>query len=377
MRGRRFLAGALALTMVFGIGGIFTGYESDVSTVRASAEESKDITLTFIVKEKKVKMSFNENLRAFYPYTEDMGDGSYKVKGEKGKKINVNPSYFWIQSEDEGYFVTFWKDTETGKIYSASDEITPEKDMTFEAIWKKKVTLTYINTEGDISPYDINGRYESDRAMDTRSPINYYYGMDADIPHQTVRLIPELDENGNELHNEDGSVKQKPDGSSHLGWRCVGDGRGKLYQNMEDFYPTKDESFYCVWDTGWNEDSEGTWYLNEDKATYPVDCTVEIEGREYKFDKAGYLVKNSKPDDETTTDDETTDEETKPVTKGDANGDNDINVTDISVTAAHIKGVKALTDEQQKAADVSGDGELTVTDIAMIAAHIKGIKALS
>ena len=64
------------------------------------------------------------------------------------------------------------------------------------------------------------------------------------------------------------------------------------------------------------------------------------------------------------------------ITKGDPNGDNNINVTDIAVTASHIKGIKPLTDDQQKAADVNSDNEVNVTDIAMIAAHIKGIKAI-
>lgn len=64
------------------------------------------------------------------------------------------------------------------------------------------------------------------------------------------------------------------------------------------------------------------------------------------------------------------------VMMGDANLDDDINVTDISVTASHIKGIKPLDKDQQEAADVSSDGELTVTDIAMIASHIKGIKPL-
>ena len=63
--------------------------------------------------------------------------------------------------------------------------------------------------------------------------------------------------------------------------------------------------------------------------------------------------------------------------KGDVNGDKNINVTDIAFTASHIKGIKALTEDQFKAADVDGNGKLTVTDISMIASHIKGIKALS
>ncbi len=66
----------------------------------------------------------------------------------------------------------------------------------------------------------------------------------------------------------------------------------------------------------------------------------------------------------------------KTVSVGDANGDNEINVSDIAVSAAHIKGIKPLTDEQQKAADVNDDDKVNVTDIAMIASHIKGIKAL-
>ena len=61
---------------------------------------------------------------------------------------------------------------------------------------------------------------------------------------------------------------------------------------------------------------------------------------------------------------------------GDANGDTEINVTDIAVTAAHIKGIKALTDAQVKAADVNNDNSVNVTDIAMMASHIKGIKPL-
>ena len=79
---------------------------------------------------------------------------------------------------------------------------------------------------------------------------------------------------------------------------------------------------------------------------------------------------SSKPDNSSRTDDK------KALNKGDVNGNGDINVTDIAMVAAHIKGIKPLTDDQQKAADVNSDNEVNVTDIAMIAAHIKGIKAL-
>lgn len=87
---------------------------------------------------------------------------------------------------------------------------------------------------------------------------------------------------------------------------------------------------------------------------------------------------DDRPDDKDTTDKETTSSEDKQEnTKGDANGDGEINVTDIAVIASHIKGIKPLDEKGAKAADVNGDNEINVTDIAMIAGHIKGIKALT
>lgn len=62
--------------------------------------------------------------------------------------------------------------------------------------------------------------------------------------------------------------------------------------------------------------------------------------------------------------------------KGDVNSDGKIDVTDISVTAAHIKGLKPLSSSQQKLADVDGSGRIDVTDISIIAAHIKGIRSI-
>ena len=64
------------------------------------------------------------------------------------------------------------------------------------------------------------------------------------------------------------------------------------------------------------------------------------------------------------------------ISLGDADMNGEINVTDIAVTAAHIKGIRALDEKGQTLADVNRDGNLDVTDIAIIAAHIKGIKAI-
>ncbi|SFC59959.1 dockerin type I repeat-containing protein [Ruminococcus albus] len=62
---------------------------------------------------------------------------------------------------------------------------------------------------------------------------------------------------------------------------------------------------------------------------------------------------------------------------GDVNGDSKINITDITLVAAHVKGKRILSAEKQKAADVNKDGKINITDITKIAAHVKGKKLLT
>ena len=60
--------------------------------------------------------------------------------------------------------------------------------------------------------------------------------------------------------------------------------------------------------------------------------------------------------------------------EGDVNGDGDLNVTDLSVIAAYVKGLKSVDD--LSAADVNGDGDVNVTDVVLVAGAVKGIAAL-
>ena len=62
--------------------------------------------------------------------------------------------------------------------------------------------------------------------------------------------------------------------------------------------------------------------------------------------------------------------------RGDVDGSGTVDVTDIAMTASHIKGIKAVDKYSVNAADVNNDGDINVTDIAMQAAHIKGLKAI-
>ena len=62
--------------------------------------------------------------------------------------------------------------------------------------------------------------------------------------------------------------------------------------------------------------------------------------------------------------------------KGDFSGDGRVNVSDIVLLAAQVKGIKPLGAEKLAKADLSGDGKVNVTDISLLAAHVKGIRPL-
>lgn len=63
--------------------------------------------------------------------------------------------------------------------------------------------------------------------------------------------------------------------------------------------------------------------------------------------------------------------------RGDINRDGNINVADLNILAAHVKGIKPiLEDEAYYIADINADGERNVTDTALLAAYIKGKKTL-
>jgi len=63
----------------------------------------------------------------------------------------------------------------------------------------------------------------------------------------------------------------------------------------------------------------------------------------------------------------------KKVTKGDVNGDGKVNVTDVTITSAAVKGKKTLNVEQKEAADMNGDGKVNVADVSAISAKAKGV----
>ena len=101
---------------------------------------------------------------------------------------------------------------------------------------------------------------------------------------------------------------------------------------------------------------------------------ASADTEEFRF---GDLIEAVSTDEETTavedktvTDEETTVEENKP----DINGDGVVTVTDISLLAAHVKGIRELRDKALVRADMSGDGRVDVSDIIVLAYTVKGGK---
>ena len=62
------------------------------------------------------------------------------------------------------------------------------------------------------------------------------------------------------------------------------------------------------------------------------------------------------------------------VTRGDVNGDGEVDMMDVRKICEHIVGVTTLTDTQLKAADVNADGEVDMMDVRWICEYIVGIR---
>ena len=58
------------------------------------------------------------------------------------------------------------------------------------------------------------------------------------------------------------------------------------------------------------------------------------------------------------------------VLPGDVNGDGKVNISDITLTVAHVKGIKLL--DNISAADLNGDSVVDISDVALLSAMVKG-----
>lgn len=162
----------------------------------------------------------------------------------------------------------------------------------------------------------------------------------------------------------------------------------RLYQAIMNYM---DIDNYFV--SGLSDGGEHAWNAVrlDDGLCYYVDCTWDDLLSDYTYFAKGEDTMSSDHTADTPTDDpqrflirlpdisrKDFDPENagkKPEFKlGDANNDGVVNVTDISMTAAHLKGIKALSSEALERVDMNGDGFVTVTDVSALAATVKGIR---
>ena len=62
--------------------------------------------------------------------------------------------------------------------------------------------------------------------------------------------------------------------------------------------------------------------------------------------------------------------EKRPLLLGDCNRDGAIDVTDVSILSAHVKGIKKLEGRNLTVADINEDKKVNITDVGMLTAHV-------
>lgn len=62
---------------------------------------------------------------------------------------------------------------------------------------------------------------------------------------------------------------------------------------------------------------------------------------------------------------------------GDADGNGNIDITDVSRLYRYVKGIITLTAEEKQAGDITGDGKIEIDDVSKLYRYIKGIGDLS
>ena len=358
---KKIVAGVMALVMVFGVVGTLGGVNKDLFTVSASAEEQSAETKT--IKEMYSSGELLDQLRR-YPGLESkkdedfiVEDGIYYVLDEMNIDDKIEKIAYVVCIDDDkkeavlpkevhGYrvyglrhhYILFNEKYELEKLDVSNCDVTDimgEWCMGAPLGFKK---LSFLSTSANIIHWAYLSQIETLKTVQFNQEIikahtSAYGQFSSSLPYAEKIIIsdnvktiePYVFLNMNTVKGYVIGKNVKDIGEYSIGYS--GKIADKAFEKMDGF------KIYCYKDTA------GEKYAIDNGFDY-----VLLDGVQQK---------------------------------GDANGDNDINVSDISVTAAHIKGIKPLTDEQMNAADVNSDNELTVTDISMIASHIKGIKPLA
>lgn len=127
-----------------------------------------------------------------------------------------------------------------------------------------------------------------------------------------------------------------------------------------------DGNYYYV-DCTWDDDTGGYYYFAKGSLTMDRDHFPDKPGDDPMY----FLIEIPKaPQEDFDPDNYTPAPKFPPY---DVNGDGNVNVTDVSLVAAHVKAIRSLSGDSLLRADVNGDGNVNITDLSKIAAIVKGI----
>ena len=179
---------------------------------------------------------------------------------------------------------------------------------------------------------------------------------------------------------------------------CTSEGYARTAQILLNYF---DIDNYFV--SGWYKNERHCWNLirMDDGMTYYADIQLddkEKEPADYNFACSKYFVMDSGVFSATHTVNSRGSEDIRyylpplpdisevPYAKdsyrarwlrGDVSWDEKVNVADITLIAAHVKGRKMLPEDKQLVADINKDGKVSVADISLTAAHVKGRKIIA
>lgn len=133
------------------------------------------------------------------------------------------------------------------------------------------------------------------------------------------------------------------------------------WQNLRDPNNSYKKNYYYfdgngVMLTGWQTISSKQYYFSNDGKMLSNTCKI-IDSNKCCFDSSGVLTSKTSFQSDI----------------GDINGDEKINITDVSMLYRYIKGVIPLTDIQKSTGDVTQDGKIKMDDVSKLYRYVKKI----
>lgn len=149
---------------------------------------------------------------------------------------------------------------------------------------------------------------------------------------------------------------------------------------LENRISAANKKAFDIWLAEWTGASQpsvytgpyGMWQFSSTWKTAGVNGNVDVN-RSYKDYPTIIKTAGLNGFEKIKMEEKKTEKPQKKTVPGDVNGDGKVNVTDVTMVTAAVKGKKALTEEQKKAADMNGDGKVNVADVAAITKQAKGV----